>query len=198
MAIRVTRLFGVPIAVVKVPETPALKQQFLPEMLRHYEAQDYSKPNLWETDRIHSSYDADKAKLVINFVEAMPEAYENLLQQFMKTDRFSVQLWHNVYWTREEFQERHHHIPCHLSFIHFLAFDKAEHKAPYFYDPARTIKAYCRHDLLPRDFWEDKVSIEVNEGDAIVFPSYLEHFVPPGKYSKPRVTVAMNVTLFGG
>jgi hypothetical protein len=39
--------------------------------------------------------------------------------------------------------------------------------------------------------------IEVDEGDALVFPSYLEHYVPPGKYSKPRVTVSMNVTLLG-
>jgi hypothetical protein len=190
-------VFGVPVAKVRVPETEALKQQFLPEMLRRYQAQLYHKPALWETDRVHSSYDAEKKDLVIDFVDAMPAAYEQLLRQFVTAKRFDVQLWHNVYWTGEEYQERHHHVPCHLSFIHFLAFDATEHKAPIFYDPARMIKAYIRHDVLPPEMWEDKAEITVEEGDVLVFPSYLEHYVPPGKYSKPRVTVSMNVTLLG-
>ena len=37
--------------------------------------------------------------------------------------------------------------------------------------------------------------IDVEEGDALVFPSYLEHHVPPGKYTKPRVTVSINVAM---
>jgi hypothetical protein len=37
--------------------------------------------------------------------------------------------------------------------------------------------------------------IDVKEGEALFFPSYLEHYIPPGKYTKPRVTVSMNVTL---
>jgi hypothetical protein len=36
MMIDETRLFAIPIAKVWVPETLALKQQFLPEMLRRY------------------------------------------------------------------------------------------------------------------------------------------------------------------
>jgi len=198
MAIRVTRLFGVPIVVVKVPETPALKERFLPEMLRRYQEKLYNKPAPWETDRVHTSYEAERKDLVIDFIDDMPAAYDQILRQFVKAARFDVQLWHNVYWTGEEYQERHHHVPCHLSFIHFLSFNKAEHKAPYFYDPARMIKAYIRHDSLPPDFWHDKSQISVNEGDALVFPSYLEHYIPPGKYTTPRVTVSMNVTFLGG
>ena len=60
MAIRVTRLFGVPIVVVKVPETPALKERFLPEMLRRYQEKLYNKPAPWETDRVHTSYEAER------------------------------------------------------------------------------------------------------------------------------------------
>jgi hypothetical protein len=198
MASRVTHLFGVPVAKLRLPETEALKQRFLPEMLRRYEAESYPRPALWETHRVHTSFEAGKADLVINFMDDMPAPYENLLRQFVHADRFEVQLWHNVYWTRAEYQERHHHIPCHFSFIHFLAFDRGEHRAPVFYDPARLAKAYCRHAGLPRDVWEVEAEIAVEEGDVLVFPSYLEHYVPPGRYTKPRVTVSMNVTLRNG
>jgi hypothetical protein len=175
MAIRVTRVFGIPLAKVRVPETEELKRKFLPEMLRRYENRHYRPPPMWETDRVHSSYDAERSDLVIDFTDAMPAAYDRLLRQFVPEARFDLQLWHNVYWHGEEYQERHHHVPCHLSFIHFLAFDPAEHRRPIFYDPSRMIKAYCRHDVLPPEMWEDKAEIDVAEGDALVFPSYLEH-----------------------
>ena len=192
---RVTQLFGVPVAKLRLPETQALKQSFLPEMLRRYEAQSYARPQLWETHQVHTSFEAERKDLVINFVDDMPQAYEAVLRQFVPAGRFEVQLWHNVYWTRAEYQERHHHIPCHFSFIHFLAFDKAEHRPPVFYDPARLVKAYCRHPALKSDIWEVEAEIPVEEGDVLVFPSYLEHYVPPGRYRNPRVTVSMNVTL---
>jgi hypothetical protein len=195
MAIKTTRLFAIPVVKLRLAETEALKQQFLPEMLRRYQQRLYQKPPLWETDRIHTSFHAENNDHVIDFMHAMPEPYEKLLRQFVRADRFNVELWHNVYWSGGEYQERHHHIPCHFSFIHFLAFDNEEHKPPIFYDPARLIKAHCCIKGLPTEFWEDKAVIEVNEGDALIFPSYLDHHVPPGIYTKPRVTVSMNVTL---
>ena len=126
----------------------------------------------------------------------MPPPYEKLIGEYVCAKTFSVHVWHNVYWKNREYQERHHHIPYHISLIHFLAFDPTEHKLPVFYDPARQIKAYCAHDALAKDIFEDKAEIAVDEGDVLIFPSYLEHRVPAGKYKNPRVTVAINVTLF--
>lgn len=194
MTMQERRLFAVPIARVWVAETDALKKQFLPEMLRRYHSRLYDKPTLWETDRIHTSFEARKADQVIN---VMPPAYEQLIRRFVTAEKVNVQVWHSIYWGGEEYQERHHHIPSHLSFIHFLSFDKSEHKPPVFYDPASAIKAYCRHDAVPSEFWSEGQSIEVYEGDALVFPAYVEHRVPAGAYTKPRVTVSMNVTVLG-
>jgi hypothetical protein len=169
-----------------------LKRQFLPEMLRRYEARAYRPPGAWETDRVHTSFGMPLKDQVIG---GIPDAYQRLLAQFITADRAAIALWHSVYWTGEEYQEKHHHIPCHMSFIHFLAFDPAEHKPPAFFDPGRMIKAYCQHDGLPPAYWPESAQIPVKEGDVLVFPSWLEHQVPPGKYSKPRVTVSINVTL---
>lgn len=194
MTMQEKRLFAVPISRVLVAETEALKRQFLPEMLRRYHAGLYDKPGLWETDRIHSSFAANKTNQVIN---QLPSAYGGLVRRFVTAERVQVQVWHSVYWTGNEYQERHHHVPAHISFIHFLAFDRSQHKPPVFYDPASNIKAYCRHDAVPTQFWSEGQSIDVHEGDALVFPAYVEHRVPPGEYSKPRVTVSMNVTVLG-
>jgi hypothetical protein len=192
MAIRTKRLFAVPIKKTRLAETEALKQRFLPDMLQRYKDNPHEKPDFWTTDRIHTSFGVQDNKK--HAIVSMPDEYAEFVRNIITPSRFSVQLWHNIYWTGQEYQERHHHVPRHLSMIHFLAFDKAEHKPPIFYDPARLTKASCRHQGVPQEYWREKDSIAVDEGDVLIFPSYLEHHVPPGIYSKPRVTVSMNVT----
>ena len=194
MAIRSKLLFSVPIRKVRLPEAAELKAQYLPEILKRYEAKQYQRPGDWKTDRIHTSYSAPGDE---HAILSMPEAYQRLIHSVVPAAKFRVQLWHNVYWKEEEYQEIHHHVPCHLSFIHFLAFDKNEHKPPIFYDPARIAKAHCRHAALPQEFWQDRVVLDVEEGDVVIFPSYVEHYIPPGIYRSPRVTVSMNLTFDG-
>ena len=192
MSLQATSVFAIPIVKAHLPETEELKRQFLPEILRRYEEGTYPQPTVWETDRLHTSFAADAKDQVIH---PFPEAYQKLLRQFVALPNVKVQVWHNVYWKREEYQEKHHHIPFHFSLIHFLSFNAAEHKAPVFYDPARNVKAYCEHHAVPTAYWAESTKIDVVEGDVLVFPSYLEHYVPPGKYETPRVTVSMNLKL---
>ena len=186
------RLFTIPIAKVWVHESPALKQQFLPEMLRRYDAGAYGERALWDSDRLHTSFGAAENNQVIR---GMPAPYARLIAQFVQTDAFEARAWHSVFWKSQEYEPRHDHIPSHLTLMHFLAFDKAEHRRPVFYDPAQITKAHCRHDDIPADLWEEKIEMDVFEGDALIFPSYVEHHVPPGKYRNPRVTVSITVTL---
>ncbi len=195
MAIKTKRLFTIPIRKTRLLETEALKQRFLPDMLQRYKHNQHEKPKFWTTDRIHTSFGAKDSKE--HAFASMPEEYVQFVCDVIPPSRYSVQLWHNMYWMGQEYQEMHHHMPCHLSIIHFLLFDKAEHKPPVFYDPARLIKASCRQEGVPKDYWQESDTIVVEEGDVLIFPSYLEHYVPPGNYTKPRVTVSMNVTFLG-
>lgn len=195
MAIRTKQLFAVPIKKVRLDESAELKGEFLPLILKHYEAGQYEKPTHWKTDRVHTSYSAPNEE---HAILSMPAAYDRLIKSIVPAAKFRVQLWHNVYWKGEEYQEIHHHVPCHLSFIHFLSFDKSEHKPPIFYDPARIVKAHCHQDGIPSDYWKDKIVIDVEEGDVVIFPSYVEHLIPPGIYRSPRVTVSMNLTFEEG
>jgi len=185
-------LFAIPVVKIQLPEHNALKQQYLPEILRRYEANNFVKPEFWETDRVHSSFSTPSKDAVIT---SMPPPYETLIRGYVQAERFSAHVWHNVYWKNNEYQERHHHIPYHISLIHFLAFDRSEHKPPVFYDPARQIKAYTANVAVPNDVFTDKVQPDVDEGDVLIFPSYLDHRVPAGEYKNPRVTVSVNVLL---
>ena len=69
-----------------------------------------------------------------------------------------------------------------------LKFDKEEHKPPVFFDPSRLAKSF---NVVYHG--DDKFIPDVEEGDLIVFPSYLEHCVPAGYYDTHRVTVAVNL-----
>jgi hypothetical protein len=186
------RCFGSPIARAQIYETPALKQKFLPEILRRYEAKFYAKPKSFETDRIHTSFGAPAVTQVIN---PLPTPYEQLIRSFVSTERYKADVSHSVYWSGGEYREQHHNLPSHLSIRHFLAFDRGEHKLPIFYDPAGLVKAHCHLGPIQADIWTGEETFEVYEGDAIVFPSYLEHSISPGKYTKPMVVVSLDVTL---
>ena len=57
---------------------------------------------------------------------------------------------------------------------------------PVFYDPNRLVNyRYASQRFTP----------SIKEGEVLIFPSYLEHFVPGKDYKTHRVTVSFNLTL---
>jgi hypothetical protein len=194
LALEEIQLFGVPVARTALHETPALREQYLPEILRRYEANAFARPHDYESDRIHTSFGAADEKQVLH---PMPAAYRQLIRKFIATDRFHAQIWHSVYWSGREYQERRHQLPGHVSFLHFLSFDASEHKRPIFYSPAGLARAHCLNDATQHDVWSEEAKVEFYEGDALVFPSYVEHCILAGEYKNPMVIVSMNVTVAG-
>ena len=190
----VTRLFTIPVTRVWVPETAALRQELLPKILRRYETRDAARPAVSQNFRASSGPGAHDPDDVL---EPVPSAYERLLRQFVTTDRFRLHAWHSIHWKGQEYEAQHHEVPWHVTLIHFLAFDRNEHAPLVFYDPARQIKAYCLRAGVPTEFWGESETLEVFEGDALIFPSYLEHRVAPGIYREPRVTISVNLALTG-
>ena len=96
------------------------------------------------------------------------------------------ELWH---------QEWHDHMPSTLSAIHFLNFKK-EHKAPIFEDPLKGVKSIINHTALNQKLSEpNRYTPEIEEGDIIIFPSYLQHAVPAAEYNTHRVTIALNLNV---
>ena len=83
-------------------------------------------------------------------------------------------------------------MPSTLSAIHFLNF-KEEHKAPIFEDPLKGVKSIINHTALNKKLSEpNRYTPEVEEGDIIIFPSFVEHYVLSGGVG---TTIAGNVFL---
>ena len=79
-----------------------------------------------------------------------------------------------------------------FSCIHFLSFDPNRHEPPTFKDPMHQIRSLSLE--LARNKYEEIWVPDISEGDLIVFPSYLQHAVPPGPATKdyPRISIAFN------
>ena len=93
-------------------------------------------------------------------------------------------LWLNVY-ESQNWQEKHIHSPGQWSGVYYVHFDPNEHKATNFYHPCETLLATAgitQNTLVP---WGQ-------EGDMIIFPSWLEHAAPMNKSSKMRSTISFN------
>ena len=79
--------------------------------------------------------------------------------------------------------------------FHFLNFKK-EHKAPIFEDPLKGVKSIINHTALNQKLSEpNRYTPEIEEGDIIIFPSYLQHAVPAAEYNTHRVTIALNLNV---
>ena len=93
-------------------------------------------------------------------------------------------MWLNVY-ESQNWQEKHIHSPGQWSAVYYVDFDPNEHKGTNFYHPNETLLATAgvtQNTLVP---W-------VQEGDMIIFPSWLEHAAPMNKSSVKRSTISFN------
>ena len=93
-------------------------------------------------------------------------------------------LWLNVYET-QQWQEKHTHLPGQWSGVYYVHFDPNEHKATSFYNPIETL-------LASNGVKQNVLTPWVQEGDMIIFPSWLEHASPMNKSSKMRSTISFN------
>ena len=94
-------------------------------------------------------------------------------------------LWMNVYETKH-WQEKHIHSPGQWSGIYYAIFDSKEHSPTHFYHP--------NENLLASNGIDSNATLEpkIQEGDMIIFPSWLEHAAPLNKSSKLRATISFN------
>jgi uncharacterized protein (TIGR02466 family) len=93
-------------------------------------------------------------------------------------------LWLNCY-ESTNWQEKHTHSPGQWSAVYYAVFDPNEHRGTKFLDPNEHVRA-------ANGFKENAAEPWVQEGDLIIFPSYLEHSAPLNKSSKLRSTISFN------
>ena len=186
---------------VSLRENDMLKDTLLDKIVE--DAKELEIPKGWFTDKLMTSFDGEPEGKEIFFGE--DETYQNMLIEiytealnkiFDREFKIAIdEIWYNVY-VNGEYQEEHDHLGsiggAHFSCIHFLSFDRENHQPVVFRDPLRQLRNLSLE--LDRNKYDDFWIPDVDEGDLLMFPSYLSHEVKPGKPTPdyPRVSIAFN------
>jgi len=112
------------------------------------------------------------------------------------------QMWFNAYGAKQS-QEVHCHTGPSFSGIYYLQFDPEVHKPTTFMNPIRWGESKRHNRFWDPDLWNSQSLYhhyhepQVEEGDVILFPSEMDHYVQPFFNSnKLRITCSFNVFVY--
>lgn len=198
------KIFPVSFQKTNIEETNTLKEKYLNKIKESY----YSSPSVpfgWSTTKIHTSFSNEQLNdLIFGNGEFPKDLYFKYINLFFDTDWEAdiIDYWFNCY-IDGDYQEQHNHcnqrgaFTPQFSCIHYLSFDPTRHHPVSFCDPL----AAARASSLEMDFYEydPLFTPEVNEGDFLMFPSWLDHFVRPSEPTPdyPRITISFNLSVYG-
>lgn len=177
-------------------------------LLEHIEFQHNKTPNnqpkSWSC-RVHTTQSKSDEKLI-----SIKDSYEQDIISFfdeIKMPQVEVDIsdiWFNGY-KSGQWQESHHHHgnqSVYFSAVHFLKYDKSIHPPLIMNNMNRLLLTPCdigRATSL--DYWTLDKIVEAEEGDLIIFPSFMEHQVDIQETDELRATVSFNIEVkphFGG
>ena len=166
-------------------------------------------PKGWDTNKLITSFSGEVPGKEIFFGEdkkyrsILEPRYAKCIDNFFDNGKIQYtaaidEIWYNCYFDGE-WQEQHDHLisggGAHFSCIHFLSFDDTRHLPVRFHDPLEKIRT-TTIDIKYLNYRTVQFP-KIEEGDFIMFPSFLTHSVIPSvkTLDYPRITIAMNVTI---
>ena len=195
-------IFPVTVYKTRIEDNDFLKEKIVSSVEKALPELD--SPEDWATDNLKTSFEGEpkgKEVLVGKNNVLLKEKYSNAISEIFDREitwEIVDDIWYN-YYEKGSYQELHQHIAgpfqkIHFSCIHYLSYDRDVHTPAEFHDPISAIRA---HSLtLDKDFVGDFFIPQVEEGDLIMFPAYLQHRVLPQKVSDiPRITLSFNFRL---
>lgn len=195
-------LYPISIFHGSVSNNQRLKNLVIPyiEKTRH---QFKKSPEGWMTSSVITSFQNLEVNSALfddgEIGKEVQSQYSDVLKNFFDDELEAdiSMLWYN-YYENGEYQEGHTHMgsynnPLHFACVHFLAFDPKIHSPLVFTDPLSKIRSTSVEMKCSK--YEEKQSMNVKEGDFLMFPSYLEHAVKSGPPTpnNPRITISFNI-----
>ena len=188
-------LFPIKVYKGNVLNNKILKEKYLPRIEK---VKDSTKiPKSWSTNSCKTSYTNNEINEKVFTDDDLKDSYSSLIYSFLKENGLDIHYftpWFN-YYSDGEYQESHTHVSDTIDFacIHYLQFDPERHSSLTLLDPLRSLKLYTH---IPQSY-DFKNNLDINEGDLIMIPGYLEHEVVAGKSTPdyPRVTISFNIKL---
>lgn len=102
--------------------------------------------------------------------------------------------WINAY-KQGQTHEIHDHLPGQFSACHYILFDKEEHLPTAFLNPFRQVALSNSPEFTAETpaAWTGLTTLpDTQEGDIVIFPSFLEHKAPRQHSEKFRIIISFN------
>ncbi len=161
--------------------------------------------NSWSNHSVNETPDGWSCDCRTEFQGAFPHEnrhhYTEILKEWSKEmgllDRpYIDEIWMNAY-EEQQFQESHTHLPGFFSAVHYTFFDPEVHESTVFQNPQENIYSFMfDQDFIDYDInnhLREGYDSEVEEGDLIIFPSNLKHFVRRNPSKQLRMTISFNI-----
>ena len=192
-------IFSVPIYKLKVARHQEIKNKFIEDFLTDKGFEPNNPVLNLQSDYFDGAKKLDDA--------AYLELYRKDLDKMQTKAGFTkdtewgenIHMWYNIssYGSQQELHQHCGGFPTVVySAIHYLIFDPQKHKPTAFFNPlyeSLVPATHPSHDHLPDD-WKDRIfHPEIEEGDMIIFPSYLKHAVEFQQSEEIRATIALNI-----
>ena len=190
-----------------VENNQLLKDLLIPAIKEYSSDPDKNKPpNGWLTDNMVTSFSNEEVSQMLTDDSSeigaeLKKQYFKVLNGFFDKD-FVIsldQMWYNVY-SNGEYQESHTHLggpnnPLHFACVHYLSFNPQIHTLLAFTDPLTRMRNFSVE--MDSHNYSEKHRPLVQEGDFLMFPSWLEHEVKAGPPTPeyPRISIAFNITV---
>ena len=198
-------LFPIHIFQAHIKENERIKEELCHIIEKFRNSGNAKIPDGWLTDNLLTSYEDEDFNFdLFTQSETTQKLYEKyILRFFDRPTKVNVSdMWFN-YYSNGEYQEVHSHVQPdmfaprpHFSCIHYLKFDPEVHQPVVFNDPIRELRQTNSIELDSNNY-EEKYEPQLREGSILMFPPYLEHYVPKSEPTpdNPRITVAFNIIL---
>lgn len=195
---------------VKVDETQDILDKCLEKIQDNVNRNPVLIPSKWECT-LHSSYDGNDPAISLD-AEFLTPIYTKYVKIFLnefklKEGRYTLQHpWYNAF-SKSHFQEPHTHLPRYFSAVHYAIFNEKEHLATTFINPNQSACQAVREvqkNIIPKltpSLLEHSLYMEyftpqnITQGDLIIFPAFLNHYVKPNLSEKRRITITFNVDI---
>lgn len=196
-------LFPIHIYQTNIGTNNILQQELLSKIEDLHNAGKLKVPEGWITDKLSTSFKYDdlnhhlfdNTQTLQTYIEYIPKFFD------LEVEFIINNMWFN-YYINGEWQEIHTHVmnnyfktPTTFSCVHFLKYNPEIHTPLTFIDPIE----HLRYSSLEMDIhrYESRYPLQIKEGDLVMFPSYLQHYVKPSKPTPdyPRITIAFNLQL---
>ena len=191
---RLEFLFPTPVVIATIKNHEEYKNRIVPSLIDKFK----SNPDLtapwselcytWQVpcdDNQYHIWDEQFNELVFDFL--------NYLYGFTNQEKVSIDSWLNVH-DQNMYQEAHEHLPSTISGIYYLQLDEGSFPAT-FLNPLRNEVGLIKSPSSAKELSQHTFpnTLDIKEGNLILFPSHLTHLVRRSESTNLRVSYSFNV-----